>query len=150
MRRQAGLKWCLLMVVFFVLACAACSSEPVSVDDVTGRWALSAEVRQRLQISAARAELTINRDGTFQAVQVPADLLYVESGPLRTSSGSGRWRVADESGRDVLKLQFLEVEGSRRSPYSVSLYVTRRGEAANLDYFSGDPDEGNVVSFSRQ
>lgn len=120
------------------------------MEEVIGTWALSADARQRLQIGAARAELVIHRDGTFEAVEIPADLLYVTPQSLRTTGGGGHWKVADESGRDMLKLQFLRIEGTSRPPYGVSLDVRRRGEALNLEYFSGDPDEGNVVSFSRQ
>jgi hypothetical protein len=77
---------CRLAVVLFWLGGVACSRELVNVAEVNGRWMVDAEVRQRLQLSTARAELIIDRDGTFRASEIPADLLFVDPAPLRTTN----------------------------------------------------------------
>lgn len=131
-----------------------CSSELITTEDLAGKWVLSSESRRRLpeQPSQASAELLLHRDGTFQAIHVPADMLYLEqSAPVGAVSGNGRWKLLRESGRQMLSLQFLEIQRVRRSdiPYAVSLHVARRRGAFRIYYFRDDPDEGNLISFSK-
>ena len=139
-----------ISILVLWIACAGCAAEPVTVGEIAGKWLITPESRLQLQLGATRAELMVGSDGTFQAFELPADMLYVEQSTSPTPiSGSGRWTVDQESGREIIRLRFLEIQQGRRMgiPYSSSLYVTRKRGVLSLYYFSGDPDEGNMISF---
>ena len=137
-----------MFLVLCLFAAAACNHSSPTGRDLAATWTIAEESWSLLssEYRAEKVSLSLRSDGTFDAVDLPGELLYIEK-PARDSvvSGSGRWELK----REELTLDFTETNHAPRSTYRTSMLVEGDQQNPLLYYYSGDPDEGRRIYFVR-
>jgi hypothetical protein len=150
-RRRVGGS-CSVAVCLFIAS--SCWSEPITNAALEGRWTVTDDSRKVLPpaVREARATFVLHADGTFEATEIPGELLS-EAQPWRDSaiSATGRWGVVTQNGDRRVQLEFLKVDDPEwhRLPHGAQLFPeTTRGRNRLLHY-RGDPDDRVTIVFER-
>ena len=122
---------------------------------MAGSWIVTDESRRDYFAPAqqqAKAMIVLKPNGEFDAVEIPADLLYVEQkAESELVTGNGTWRLATEHGSEQVDLVFIAITVGRHgsTPFGTRLSASGRGQPMTLFYFRGDPDQARRVEFKR-
>lgn len=152
-----------VIVLLALLHILLSSCRPVAEQQLVDTWTVSAESLHLLPSEQqVRGQLELGPQGIFKARELPGELF----GAGQPVTGSGEWRlVGEESTRTTQSLDLLweghqtirlslatQIESGeeRAREYGSELYVQNTGKGLQLYFYSGDPDEGRWIYFSRQ
>lgn len=99
------------------------------------------------------AQVLLKDDGRFEGTELPGELLCIfEPASRGLVTGSGTWTLSGGFGNQVVQLRFLEISqgGEGSVPYGTQLWVETSRGGPRLFYYSGDPDLGNRIYFSKE
>lgn len=150
-RRDAG-PWRLLGLALVLHG--ACADRVVPQSELVGTWSVANDSRELLasQLRSRSIGLILRHDGTFEALDVPGDLLLQgrewEGQPI---SGSGTWSPDRTFGdqRIALSFQALSRPDVIRLPFRAALWASRTKYGPQLYYYRGDPDERFTIAFEK-
>ena len=140
----------LLVLVFVAFGCSSASEA-----DLVGTWSVTKESRERLPqaVQKGMAQVLLKDDGRFDGTELPGELLYIfEPASRGLVTGSGTWTLSGGFGNQIVQLHFLEISqgGEGSVPYGTQLWVETSRGGPRLFYYSGDPDLGNRIYFSKE
>jgi hypothetical protein len=143
-----------VLVVCFELLLIGCrGAQPT---DVTGTWRVTDQSRRRFLSASQRnaaAQIVLDEDRTFDASEIPEDLLYAPPEVAdRLVTGTGVWKLVSREGKQRVQLQFNTITSGQRGnvPYGTVLDVSAGWSTIDLYYFQGDADQGRRIEFEKK
>jgi hypothetical protein len=137
-----------------IVLCNACTEAIVPQAELVGTWTVASESRELLsrKVRTGSIALTLRNDGTFEAVDVPGDLLGEgREWQDRFVDGAGNW-FRDEAFGDQrigLKFQTVAQPYNFKLPFQAVLWASTTRQGPRLYYYRGDPDERVMVVFEK-
>lgn len=143
--RLPDVRWTTLLLT---LSLFGCLQEAVSPEELTGRWSIANEVRQRLPLPLQHdsSVLILKTDRTFEARAVPAVMWGQGSNVI---SGRGNWSFNERTQTITLTLLKIGEGDEKRVPYGTDLSVFRTQRGVGLRSFDGDPDDWQTIEFEK-
>jgi hypothetical protein len=126
----------------------ACSPPAISNGELNGKWVVCDRKGQAHEPKGG-SSLDLRPDGSFSAIHIPVDLEHTAQ-PDGDLTGSGRWKVDHEEGRQIVSLD-VKAGTSAAYPggYWLPLEIAGGPGDRTIFLFRGDPDAGDTLDLRR-